>query len=132
MSRVVQTAPPGLLPTGQPDLFFEDNSVGRLKKEIWEASDAEIDAVLAEYGMPAPPEWGKEGTYIQTTPHYKVEENRRKNDVVLIPVGCSELHGPHLPSAADTLYASQICEGVRQYTEKHRDGHVNLVLPPLN
>ena len=25
-----------------------------------------------------------------------------------------------------------ICEGVRRYTEKNRDGHVNLALPPLN
>ena len=40
--------PPGLLPSDQPDLFFEDNTVGRLKKELWEASDAEIDAILAE------------------------------------------------------------------------------------
>jgi hypothetical protein len=40
--------PAGLLPTNEPDLFFEDNTVGRLKKEVWEASDAEIDAILAE------------------------------------------------------------------------------------
>jgi len=32
-------APSGYLPTDQPDLFFEDNEVGRLKKEVWEASD---------------------------------------------------------------------------------------------
>ena len=40
--------PKGLLATNQPDLFFEDTAVGRLKKEIWEASDAQIDAWLAE------------------------------------------------------------------------------------
>ena len=28
--------PPGVLPTDQPDLFFEDNTVGRVKKEITE------------------------------------------------------------------------------------------------
>ena len=27
--------PNGYLPTNQPDLFFEDNEVGRLKKEVW-------------------------------------------------------------------------------------------------
>ena len=48
--------PAGYLPTNQPDLFFEDNAVGRLKKEVWESSDAEIDAILAEYGVPAPVE----------------------------------------------------------------------------
>jgi creatinine amidohydrolase/Fe(II)-dependent formamide hydrolase-like protein len=124
--------PKGLIPTDQPTLFFEDNAVGRMKKEIWDASEEELDAILAEYGMPSPCEWAKPGAYIQTTPRHKVVENRRKNDIVLIPVGCTENHGMHLPSAADTLYVSQICEGVRRYTEKYRDGHINLTLPPLN
>ena len=70
--------PEGLLPTDQPDLFFEDNTVGRLKKQVWEASDAEIDAILAEYGVPSPVEWGKPGSYIQTTVRHQVEANRRK------------------------------------------------------
>jgi creatinine amidohydrolase/Fe(II)-dependent formamide hydrolase-like protein len=124
--------PKGLIPTDQPTLFFEDNAVGRLKKEIWDATEEELDAILDEYGFPAPCEWAKPGAYIQTTPRHKVVENRRKNDVVLIPIGCTENHGMHLPSAADTLYVSQICEGVRRYTQKYRDGHVNLTLPPLN
>ncbi|MBM4168960.1 MAG: creatininase family protein [Ignavibacteria bacterium] len=123
--------PDGLLPTSQPDLFFEDNTVGRLKKEVWEASDKEIDAILAEYGIPSPVEWGKPGSYIQTTIRHEVEANRRKNDVVFIPVGCSELHGAHLPSASDTLYVSQIVEGVRRFTAK-RGAPTNLALPPLN
>jgi creatinine amidohydrolase/Fe(II)-dependent formamide hydrolase-like protein len=123
--------PPGLLPSDQPDLFFEDNTVGRLKKEIWEASDAQIDAILADYGVPSPVEWGKPGSYIQTTTRWQVEENRKKNDIVFIPIGCTELHGAHLPSASDTLYVSQILEGVRRYTAK-QGAPVNLVLPPLN
>ncbi len=127
----ITRVPQGLLATDQPDLFFEDNTVGRLKKEIWEASDAEIDAILAEYGIPSPVEWGKPGSYIQTTVRWQVEENRRKNDIVFIPVGCTELHGQHLPSASDTLYVSQIVEGVRRYTAR-RGAPVNLVLPPLN
>ena len=121
----------GLLATDEPDLFFEDNTVGRLKKEVWEASDAEIDAILAEYGVPSPVEWGKPGSYIQTTVRWQVEENRKKNDIVFIPIGCSELHGAHLPSASDTLYVSQILEGVRRYTAK-RGAAVNLALTPLN
>jgi creatinine amidohydrolase len=124
--------PKGLIPTDQPTLFFEDNAVGRMKKEIWDATEEQLDAILAEYGFPAPCEWGVPGAYIQTTPRHRVVENRRKNDVVLIPIGCTENHGMHLPSAADTLHVSQICEGVRRFTEKYRDGHVNLTLPPLN
>lgn len=122
--------PAGMMPSDQPDLFFEDNSVGRMKKEVYEASDAQIDAWLAEYGVPSPVEWAKPGSYIQTTTRWQVEENRKKNDIVFIPVGCTELHGQHLPSAADTLYVSAIVEGVRRYTAKH-GAPVNLALPPL-
>jgi len=120
----------GWLATDQPDLFFEDNTVGRLKKEVWDATDEEIDAILAEYGIPAPVEWAKPGSYIQTTIRHQVEANRRKNDVVFIPVGCTELHGQHTVSASDTLFASAIVEGVRRYTGK-RGAPVNLALPPL-
>jgi creatinine amidohydrolase len=122
--------PEGMLATNEPDLFFEDNTVGRLKKEVWDATDAEIDAILAEYGVPSPVEWGKAGSYIQTTVRKQVEENRRKNDIVFVPIGCSELHGAHLPSASDTLYVSQILEGVRRYTAK-KGAACNLATPPL-
>ncbi|HUV89975.1 MAG TPA: 3-dehydro-scyllo-inosose hydrolase [Anaerolineae bacterium] len=123
-------APEGLLPTDQPDLFFEDNTVGRLKKAVWDASDEEIDAILAEYGIPSPVEWARPGSYIQTTVRHEVVENRRKNDVVLIPVGCTELHGQHTVSAMDTLFVSAICEGVHRYTAR-QGAPVNLALPPL-
>ena len=68
--RKDKTVPAGMLPTNEPDLFFEDNTVGRLKKEVWDSSDAEIDAILAAYGIPSPVEWGKPGSYIQTTIRY--------------------------------------------------------------
>jgi creatinine amidohydrolase/Fe(II)-dependent formamide hydrolase-like protein len=123
--------PEGLLPTKQADLFFEDNTVGRMKKQVWESSDEQIDAILADYGVPSPVEWAKPGTYIQTTTRWQVEANRRKNDIVFIPVGSTELHGQHLPSGADTLYVSAICEGVRRFTAR-RGAPVNLALPPLN
>jgi 3-dehydro-scyllo-inosose hydrolase len=123
--------PPGYLPSNQPGLFFEDNPVGRMKKDIWDASDAEIEAILAEYGVPSPVEWGKPGSYIQTTIRHQVEANRKKNDIVVLPIGCTELHGQHLASASDTLYVSQILEGVRRYTAE-RGAACNLALPPLN
>ncbi len=122
--------PPGLLATDQPDLFFEDNSVGRLKKEVWDATDAEIEAILTDYGIPSPVEWATPGSYIQTTIRHQLEANRRKNDVVLIPVGCTELHGRHTVSAMDTLFVSAIVEGVRRFTAR-RGAAVNLALPPL-
>jgi len=128
MSR--RKAPEGLLATDQPDLFFEDNAVGCSKKEVWEASDEQIDAILAEYGVPSPCEWAKPGSYIQTMVRHDLVENRRKNDIVFIPVGSTELHGDHTVSATDTLFVSMIVEGVRRYTAK-RGAPCNLALPPL-
>jgi creatinine amidohydrolase/Fe(II)-dependent formamide hydrolase-like protein len=125
-----QQTPKGYFATDQPDLFFEDNPTGRLKHRVWEATDAEIDAILADYGIPSPVEWAKPGSYIQTTTRWQVEANRKKNDIVFIPVGSTELHGQHLPSAADTLYVSAVCESVRRFTAK-RGAAVNLALPPL-
>lgn len=123
--------PEGLLATNQPDLFFEDDVIGRMKKDIWEASEAEVDTMLAEYGMPAPVEWGKAGSYIQMMPRQQLIEERRKNDIIFIPIGCTENHGLHLPSATDTLFVSQILEGVRRFTAK-RGAPCALTLPPLN
>ena len=34
-------------------VIFEDNKIGRMKKRIFEASIEEVDAILAEFGMPA-------------------------------------------------------------------------------
>ncbi|MGC8794850.1 MAG: creatininase family protein, partial [Bryobacteraceae bacterium] len=105
------------LTTNQPDLYFEDTPVGRMKKEIWEADEATLDAILADYGIPAPGgcEWAKPGSYIQTTIRHELEAQRKKNDVVIIPVGSTELHGAHTVSAMDTLFVSMIAEGVRRY-----------------
>ena len=41
--------------TEDPNVMFEgDNAVGLLKKQIWDASEEEIDAILEEYGIPIP------------------------------------------------------------------------------
>ena len=67
------------LSTNRVDLRFEDTTVGRLKKKIWEASDQEIDRILSDYGIPSPSELAKPGSYIQTTIRQQVVENRKKN-----------------------------------------------------
>ena len=117
---------PVLIPSERPDLFFEDNTVGRCKKEVWDSSDEEIDAILAEYGVPSPCEWSKSGSYIQTTVRHEVVANRRKNDIIFMPIGCSELHGAHLPTASDTLYVSQI----RRSPPVHRQAGCTLQSGP--
>jgi hypothetical protein len=58
--------------TENPTVFFENTAVGRLKKQLWEADDEQIDAILAEYGVPSPCEWARPGSYIQTTVRHDV------------------------------------------------------------
>ena len=118
--------------TDNPKICFEvGTSVGEMKKELWDMTDAEIDAVLAEYDIGFPSELGKAGSYIQTTPRCKQIEKRRKNDIVFIPIGCTENHGKHANTGLDTFMVTQILEGVRRYTAKQ--GHeCSLAFPPLN
>lgn len=119
------------IPTEHPAIVFEDNTVGRLKKEIWDASEEDIAAVLKEYEIPSPSELGKAGSYIQNTPRVKCIEKRRKNDIVFLPIGCTENHGMHANSGLDTFMVTQILEGLRRYTAK-QGREVNLAFPPLN
>ena len=79
------------LKTDRDDLQFEDTSVGRLKKHIWEASDAEIDNILEDFGIPTPSELTKPGTYVQTTIRHNVVENRKKNDIITTCFGLAFL-----------------------------------------
>ncbi|MCR4431917.1 MAG: creatininase family protein [Tepidanaerobacteraceae bacterium] len=117
--------------TENPAIIFEDNTVGRMKKQIWDASEEEIDSILKEYEIPSESELGKPGTYIQNTPRAKVIEKRRKNDIVLVPIGCTENHGIHANSGLDTFMVTQIIEGVRRYTAK-QGKEISLAFPPLN
>lgn len=119
------------LTTQHPAIVFEDNTVGRLKKQIWDASEAEIDAILKDYGIPAEPELGKAGSYIQNTPRAHCIEKRKANDLVFLPVGCTENHGLHANSGLDTFMVTQILEGVRRFTAK-QGRECNLAFPPLN
>lgn len=118
--------------TGNPRISFEvGTSVGEMKKKLWDASDAEIDAILKEYEMGSPSELGKAGSYIQTTPRCKQLEKRRKNDIVFVPIGCTENHGKHANTGLDTFMVTQILEGVRRYTAK-QGCECSLAFPPLN
>lgn len=117
--------------TEDPTIFFEDNTVGHLKKEIWDMDMDGIDKILEEYGIPSEPELGRAGCYIQNTSRNKVIEKRRKNDIVFVPVGCTENHGIHANSGLDTFMVTQILEGIRRYTAK-QGNECTLAFPPLN
>lgn len=119
------------LTTEYPEIVFEDNSVGRLKKEIWDADEAQIDKILADYEMPSPSELGKAGCYIQNTPRVRCMEKRKKNDILFLPIGCTENHGRHANNGLDTFMVTQILEGLRRFTAK-QGREVNLAFTPLN
>ena len=69
------------LTTEYPNIFFEDNKVGRLKKRLWDASEEEIQAILDDYGIGSPLEMGIAGTYIQNTPRAALIEPRWRRHV---------------------------------------------------
>jgi len=117
--------------TDNPAIMFENNTVGQLKKRVWDASEKELDDILAQYEIPSESELGKAGCYIQNTPRVKCIEKRKKNDIVFLPIGCTENHGRHANSGLDTFMVTQILEGVRRFSAKN-GAEVNLAFPPLN
>ena len=117
--------------TENPVIQFENSAVGRVKKEVWDASREEIDRILKEdFEIPSESELTKANCYIQTTPRHLLKEKRRKNDIVLVPIGCTENHGDHCSSGHDTFQVTQFLEGVRRYTAK-QGKEVNLAFPAL-
>lgn len=117
--------------TDNPVISFENSYVGRIKKEVWDATEEEIDRFLKEdLEMPAESELAKANCYIQTTPRHRLKERRRKNDLVFVPIGCSENHGDHCPTGHDTFQVTMFLEGIRRYTAK-QGREVNLAFPPL-
>lgn len=117
--------------TENPAVMFENTKVGRCKKEVWDATPEEIDRILKEdYEIPSPSELSKAGCYIQTTPRAQQIEKRRKNDVVLVPIACTENHGMHCPTGQDLFQVTMFLEGIRRHSAK-LGKEVNIAWPPL-
>jgi creatinine amidohydrolase/Fe(II)-dependent formamide hydrolase-like protein len=108
---------------------FENTGVGKLKEKIFYMTDAQIAEKLQEYEIPSPGEIEKPGAYVQNTVRKEMVENRRKNDIVIVPVGCTENHGMHTVSAFDTLLVTRIAEAVRRKQKKQGAAPVNLAYP---
>jgi len=108
---------------------FEETDVGKMKERIYNMSDAEIADLAREYGFPSPGELEKPGSYIQNTIRRELVENRRKNDIVIVPVGCTENHGMHTVSAFDTFLVTRISEAVRRRQKKLGKPPVSLAFP---
>ncbi len=109
--------------------FFESNAVGELKQRLWEASDDEIDKILADYEVPSLGEMDKPGCYIQNTVRAVQGKKKEKNDIALIPLGSTECHGFHSAASQDLLQVTRLCEAIRRHTAK-QGREVNIALSP--
>jgi creatinine amidohydrolase len=114
---------------GECRLPFENTGVGRLKERIFNLKDEEVWAWLKEYEVPSTGEIEKPGSYIQNTVRKQLIENRRKNDIVIVPVGSTENHGRHTVAGFDTLLVTRIAEAVRRKQRKSGKPPVNLAWP---
>ena len=56
------------------------------------------------------------GIYYQNMTNRDVAERLKKNDVILIPVGSTENHGPSAPYGEDTYLDTRLCEQVAKAT----------------
>lgn len=56
------------------------------------------------------------GIYYQNMTNQDVAERLKKNDVILIPVGSTENHGPSAPYGEDTYLDTRLCEQVAKAT----------------
>jgi creatinine amidohydrolase/Fe(II)-dependent formamide hydrolase-like protein len=56
------------------------------------------------------------GIYLQTMTGRQIEERLRDNDLIIVPVGSTEAHGPHACSGEDTFLCTRMAEAVAQKT----------------
>ena len=67
-----------------------------------------------------PPEGGHmdrpTGIYLQTMTGKETETRLKKNDLIIIPIGSTENHGPHACSGEDTFLVTRMAEQIAQKT----------------
>jgi len=56
------------------------------------------------------------GIYLQTMTGKEVQERLRKNDLIIVPIGSTEAHGPHACSGEDTFLVTRMAEIIAQKT----------------
>lgn len=56
------------------------------------------------------------GIYLQTMTGKEVDERLKTNDLIILPIGSTEAHGPHACSGEDTFLVTRMAEAVAQKT----------------
>jgi creatinine amidohydrolase/Fe(II)-dependent formamide hydrolase-like protein len=54
--------------------------------------------------------------YLQNMTGKQVQERLEKNDIIIVPIGSTEAHGPHAPSGEDTFLVTRMAELIAQKT----------------
>ncbi len=54
--------------------------------------------------------------YLQNMKGFEVEERLKVNDIIIVPLGSTEAHGPHASSGEDTIQVTRMAELVAQRT----------------
>ncbi|HUU94372.1 MAG TPA: creatininase family protein, partial [Phycisphaerae bacterium] len=68
---------------------------------------------MAEWKFPAEGHMERPtGVYLQTMTGKQVQERLAKNDLIIVPVGSTENHGPHACSGEDTFLVTRMAEQV--------------------
>lgn len=57
-----------------------------------------------------------DGLYLQNMTWFQIEERLKVNDIIIIPVGSTEAHGPHACLGTDTFLVTRMAEAVAQRT----------------
>jgi creatinine amidohydrolase len=69
------------------------------------------------------------GIYLQTMTGKETQERLRKNDLIIIPIGSTENHGPHACSGEDTFLVTRMAEQIAQKTGCSRNQcNLDLIL----
>lgn len=64
-----------------------------------------------------------------TTVQFRALTDTREPTVALVPVGCVEPHGPHLPLDTDTVLSEAVCE--RALSGLRAEGRRAVIAPPV-
>jgi len=57
-----------------------------------------------------------DGVYYQTLTSKQIEDKLKENDLIIIPVGSTENHGPNAPTGEDTFLVTRMAEQVAEAT----------------
>ena len=111
-------APDGWLSSDQPDLYFEDNAIGRMKHEpVARRQRRDRGGHRPSTAIPPLSSGRGQGSYLADDAARAADPGAPAQRHRSLPIGCTENHGRHLPSATDTLFCSQIVEGVRRFVK---------------